>query len=91
VPVTGQYLAPHRGGLVLVLGLLGFMGCPLFSFVAWIMGSHDLREMKAGRMDRSGESPTFAGMIFGMIVSLLWVFAVAILALVVVIFAITQM
>jgi hypothetical protein len=68
------YVAPHRGGLVLVLGLLGFVGmCPIFSFLAWIMGSHDLREMRSGRMDRTGESITVAGMIFGMIVSVAWI------------------
>jgi ribosomal protein S27E len=71
-PVSG-YVAPHRGGLVLALGLLGCFTCPFFSLVAWVMGSHDLREMRAGRMDRSGESPTMAGMILGMILSLLWI------------------
>src|SRR5439155_25646412 len=44
-PVEGSgYVAPHRGALVLVLGLLGVCSCPLFSFVAWGLGSHDLRE-----------------------------------------------
>src|SRR5947209_1369203 len=48
------HLAPHRGGLILVFGLLGFvMSCPIFSLMAWVMGSHDLNEMRAGRMDRS--------------------------------------
>jgi hypothetical protein len=74
-PVGVGYVAPHRGGLVLVLGLLGLFSCPLFSFIAWIMGSHDLKEMRAGRMDRSGESLTMAGMILGMILSLLCIVA----------------
>ena len=90
-PAGGGYLAPHRGGLVLVLGLLGVMGCPLFSFVAWIMGSHDLREMRAGRMDKSGEGPTLAGMIFGMIVSLLWIGASIVLAAILLIVAVAQL
>jgi hypothetical protein len=85
------YVAPHRGGLVLVLGLLGFAGtCPIFSFLAWVMGSHDLREMRAGRMDRSGESTTVAGMIFGMIVSILWIIAGVVLSIVALIVLITQ-
>jgi len=84
-PVSG-YVAPHRGGLVLVLGLLGCFTCPFFSLVAWVMGSHDLREMRAGRMDRSGESPTMAGMILGMILSLLWIIS-AMLALAVILIA----
>jgi len=68
---TRQYVNPHRGGLILVLGLLGFMTCPIFSLMAWVMGSHDLNEMRAGRMDRSGEGLTQAGQVLGMILSLL--------------------
>ena len=53
---SGRYTAPHRGGLILILGLLGFMiNCPIFCLMAWVMGSSDLREMRAGRMDPSGE------------------------------------
>jgi hypothetical protein len=66
------FVAPHRGGLILVLGLLGFiMTCPIFSLLAWVMGSHDLAEMRAGRMDRSGEGLTQAGQVLGMILSML--------------------
>ena len=86
------YVAPHRGGLVLVLGLLGFVGtCPIFSFLAWIMGSHDLREMRAGRMDRTGESATLAGMIFGMIISILWIVVGVLLSIVALIALIAQL
>jgi len=68
------YANPHRGGLILVLGLLGFMmTCPIFSLMAWVMGSHDLAEMRAGRMDRSGEGLTQAGQILGMILSVICV------------------
>jgi phage FluMu protein Com len=79
VPATlaaaaGGYHVPHRGGLILVLGLLGFMiTCPVFSLLAWVMGSHDLREMRSGRMDPSGEGLTQAGQIMGMVLSLLWI------------------
>ena len=69
--VSRGYVNPHRGGLIFVLGLLGFMSCPIFSLLAWVMGSHDLGEMRAGRMDRSGEGLTQAGQILGMIVSVL--------------------
>lgn len=85
--VGGGYVAPHRGGLILVLGLLSWVGCPVVSFAAWIMGSHDLREMRAGRMDRSGEAPTLAGMIFGMIISGLWILAGVVFAAVLLILA----
>src|SRR5262245_10868443 len=68
------FVVPHRGGLILALGLLGFIvNCPIFSLLAWTMGSRDLAEMRLGRMDRSGEGLTEAGRILGMIHSLLWV------------------
>jgi hypothetical protein len=35
------------------------------------MGNNDLREMKAGRMDRSGEGTTKAGQICGIIGTIL--------------------
>lgn len=70
------YQTPHRGALILVLGLLGlFIQCPVFSVIAWVMGSNDLREMEAGRMDRSGMDLTRAGMILGMALSILWILA----------------
>jgi hypothetical protein len=73
-PQAGGYLAPHRGVLVFVMGLLGFMmTCPLFSVVAWVLGSRDLREMRSGRMDRSGEGLTLAGMILGILISVGWI------------------
>jgi len=71
---AGGYVAPHRGGLILALGLIGFViSCPIFSLMAWVMGSHDLAEMRAARMDRSGEGITQAGLVLGMILSLLWI------------------
>jgi len=69
--------APHRGGLVLALGLVALVGG--FSFcvpvvigpLAWIFGSIDLREMREGRMDPAGEGMTRSGQICGIIATLL--------------------
>lgn len=75
------YQMPHRGALILVLGLMGFFtGCAIFSLIAWVLGSNDLREMEAGRMDRSGRDITRAGMILGMILSILWILGFVALA-----------
>jgi hypothetical protein len=60
-------LHPHRGTLVLVLGILSLVACGLLGLPAWIMGSADLKAMRAGRMDRSGETHTQIGMILGII------------------------
>lgn len=58
---------PHRGGLVLAFGILGFVICAFFGIASWIMGRNDLQEMRAGRMDPSGMGMTQAGMILGII------------------------
>lgn len=64
---------PHRGALILVLGLLGFFlaGCPLAGWIlgglAMKMGAKDVYEMAFGRMDRSGQGMTQVGKIFGMV------------------------
>lgn len=76
----GPTVAAHRAPLVLIMGILGFfVGCPVFSVIAWVLGSRDLREMRAGRMDRSGESVTLVGMILGMVLSILWLIGAFIL------------
>ena len=81
-PATEAPLKPHRGGAVLALGILGLVICVICGIIAWVMGGNDLKEMAAGRMDRSGEGLTKAGKICGMIsvilacvglaISLLW-------------------
>ena len=62
-----QPLRPHRGVLILVLGILGIVCCLICGIVAWVMGNGDLREMDAGRMDPSGRGLTQAGKICGII------------------------
>jgi hypothetical protein len=62
-----RYMQPHRGGLVLALGLLGIFFCSVLCIAAWIMGATDLREIRAGRMDQGGYGLTMAGMIIGII------------------------
>lgn len=69
-----QFLASHRGVLILVLGILAwFFTCPVLGIAAWVMGSSDLREMRSGRMDPSGMGLTQAGHILGLINALLWI------------------
>jgi predicted Zn finger-like uncharacterized protein len=58
---------PHRGVLILVLGILGLTVCGLMGPVAWTMGNQDLQEIRAGRMDPDGEGLTQGGRICGMI------------------------
>ena len=58
---------PHNGVLILVLGILGFMFCPLLGIFSWIMGHGSLKEIREGRMDPSGRGLVMAGMILGII------------------------
>jgi len=62
------YSKPHRGGLILALGIIGiFLCCVPVSIVAWVMGATDLKQIRAGRMDPSGQGMTQAGMIIGIV------------------------
>jgi hypothetical protein len=64
-------MMPHRGGMILTLGLLGILLCPLTSPFAWVMGNTDLVEIRNQRMDPDGEGLTQAGRILGIIGSII--------------------
>jgi hypothetical protein len=59
--------------MILTLSLLGFLCCQLFSIAAWVMGHADMKEINAGRMDPEGRGLTQAGMIVGIIGTVLLV------------------
>ena len=70
---TSMQLRPHRGTVILVLGILGIVCCFICGIIAWVMGNGDLREIDAGRMDPSGRGLTQAGKICGIIGLILWI------------------
>src|SRR4051794_29357880 len=58
---------PHRGQTILILGIVAIAFVhPLGPFVWW-MGAVDLRKMRAGEMDRRGESETRVGYVLGIV------------------------
>jgi serine/threonine protein kinase len=62
----------HRAPMILVFGLVGlFTGVFPLGIAAWVMGHHDLQEMRAGRMDPSGIGMTRAGVVCGAMISLI--------------------
>ncbi|MGQ0762286.1 MAG: DUF4190 domain-containing protein [Acidobacteriota bacterium] len=72
-------MTPHRGTLIIVLGILSLTLCPPIGIGAWIMGTKDLAEIDAGRMDPAGREFARIGRILGIIATIyfaLWVFAV---------------
>jgi LSD1 subclass zinc finger protein len=67
-------LLPHRGGLILTLGILSLVfHCVPLGIAAWVMGANDLAAMRRGEMNRAGEGVTQAGRICGMISSLVFI------------------
>ena len=63
---------PHRGGSVLTMAILSLVCCGLiFGPIAWSQASSDLRAMREGRMDPSGEGITRAAQIVGAIGTIL--------------------
>jgi hypothetical protein len=64
---TGQSLTPHRGTLILILGILSIVCCFICGIIAWVMANKDLKEMAAGRMDPSGMGLTKGGKICGIV------------------------
>lgn len=69
-----RYVAPHRAGVILALGLLSWLTCPFLGFLAWSLGSGDLRAMAEGQMDPEGATLTRAGYILGMVQAMLAIF-----------------
>jgi len=68
---TGQ-LERGRGALILVLGILSLVMFGLITGIpAWVMGQTDLRRMREGKMETADEGLTRAGMILGIIGTLI--------------------
>ncbi len=66
-------MKPHRGTLILVLGVLSLILCAPLGVAAWMMGRKDLKLMAAGEMDPSGKDLTNIGRILGIIGTVLLV------------------
>jgi len=68
-----SHLQPHRGGLIMSLGLVSLIGGWLFCLpilvgpVAWILAQMDLRAIRDGRMDPTGEGMVRTGQVCGII------------------------
>jgi hypothetical protein len=80
-PLQRMDAEPHRGGLVLFLGIIGLvLGCTMLlipvawipGLVAWILGQGDLARMKRGEIETDGYGATQAGWICGIIATILW-------------------
>jgi hypothetical protein len=70
---TRSWSKPHQGNTILTLGILSIVCCAIMGPIAWIMGQSDLKEIDRGAMDPSGRGTTQAGMILGIIGTVLLV------------------
>jgi hypothetical protein len=80
-----KMMSPHRGVTVLMLGIFSVLCCWTWllaigscacGYYAYQMGSHDLQEMQAGRMDPSGKGITQVGRIMGLVGAVLSIIGV---------------
>jgi len=72
-----HYDEPHRGGMMLALGIIGLVVCPIVGIFAWVMSANDLRAMDEGRMDPEGKQFTQVGKILGLVASILFALQMA--------------
>jgi hypothetical protein len=79
-------MMPHRGVLILVLGIVSLTVCAPVGIVAWVMGSGDLKKMRSGGMDPEGKGLTMGGMICGIVSTVLLILLVLFYALILLIF-----
>jgi len=75
----GEALRPHRGTLILILGILGIFPFGLLAGIpAWVLGKGDLAKMDQGEMDPEGRKLATIGRTLGMI-SIPWTVVIGII------------
>lgn len=76
----GADKASGQATTALVLGILGIVCCGLLAPIAWYMGSKEMKAIAAGQASKAGEGLAKAGMILGIIgtvllaCAVLWIF-----------------
>lgn len=71
-----QPQAKSQATLVLVLGILGIVCCGILAPIAWYLGNKEMRKIKAGQLPAQNEGMARAGMILGIVGSVLLVLGV---------------
>jgi len=70
--MNASALRPHRGTLILVLGILSILcTCLPLGIVAWVLGHQEIRDIDAGLADPAGRGTAAAGRVLGIISVLL--------------------
>lgn len=63
------------------MGLLGLLVCAICGIFAWVMGKEDMKKIDAGIIDPSARGNTQAGMILGMVTTILLILSLLLLAI----------
>jgi len=75
-------LMNHRGAQILTLGILGCICCLYFTAIpAWVMAKEDLWLMDTGKMSPEGRGLTKAGMILGIVSTVISTITIVVLAI----------
>lgn len=62
-----QYPKADQSGVVLAMGILSWIVCPICGIVAWIMGGQALKDMQAGAADPTNRGLVQVGYYLGMV------------------------
>ena len=73
-PPSGGAQGKSQATLILILGILGIVCCPICAPIAWIMGGKELKAIKAGTLPATNEGMAKAGWILGIIGSIILIF-----------------
>jgi hypothetical protein len=68
--------ASSKATTALVLGILGIVCCGLCAPIAWIIGSGELKQIKSGLSSQAGKGFAQAGMIMGIIGTILIIISI---------------
>lgn len=71
----GYYAKASNASTILILGIVGLVVCAPCGIAAWIMGKQTLTDMDRGQMDPRDRGMANAGMICGIIATVLMVLA----------------
>ncbi|MFI4875598.1 MAG: hypothetical protein ACIALR_09685 [Blastopirellula sp. JB062] len=69
---TSSTILTERGALIVLFGVLGWIGCPVFGVLAWGMGAADLEAFRAGKLDARSTLLTHIGYFLGMFAAIAW-------------------
>ncbi|MCC6508433.1 MAG: hypothetical protein IT423_04955 [Pirellulaceae bacterium] len=67
------YPKADQSGLVLAMGILSWIGCPIFGIIAWVVGAQALADIHSGSADPATRGLVQVGYYMGMINVILWV------------------